>query len=316
MSKAPEYELKLTPSGAPRFIFDVSPHWEQWILVTSDVHFDSQHCDRDALFNVLNQAVERDALWIDLGDWYDAMQSKSDKRRELDGIRPEYLYPSEENKRMGLWQRIVSDAEEKLQPYANRLIFAGLGNHETSCLRWSDINLTQELCGIAKRAGSTQCHLGSYTGYAHFSVRLRTKNEKKPGSSLTLWLTHGTGGNSPVTLGTIQSSRRMGYAPDARLYISGHIHQELMVTRTAIRSRPPVYTEKIEERHDITIPGFKQEFPLSGSPRNGWAIEKGFPPTPTGGLWIRLFLGNSADKGVRKRFKKELSYEVSWAKPL
>ena len=313
---APDYELGLTPSGAPRFIFDsTGPDWEQWLLFTSDVHFDSQHCQRDALFSVLDQAVARDALWIDLGDFFDAMQSKSDKRRELDGIRPEYLYPSDENKRMGLWQRIVSDCEEKLQGYADRLIMTSLGNHETAALRWSDINLSQELANIARRSGSRQCHNFGYTGYAHVACRIFTRNQNRPSTSFSMFLTHGTGGSSPVTLGASGGQRRMVYAPDARLYISGHTHQETMMTRSAVRSRPPSFVERIEERHDVVIPGFKAEFSVEKGPRKGWALERGFAPTAIGGLWVRLYLKSAPAKNLPNKGNKQLFYELSWAKP-
>jgi len=53
----------------------IGANWEQWILVTSDRHWDSVHSDRTMQKRHLDEAVERNALIIDLGDLFDAMQA-------------------------------------------------------------------------------------------------------------------------------------------------------------------------------------------------------------------------------------------------
>ena len=314
-AKLPPYRLTLTPSGAPRHIFDTSgSDWHQDILYTSDIHFDSQHCNRKLLFKVLDEMVERNAYWIDGGDFWDAMQGNGDKRAERDGVRSEYLAP-QADKRKGLWQRIVDDAGQLLKPYLPRLIQCGMGNHETAALKYNDINLTEELAKLAGRSGAPSTHVFGYTGYGHFTAEIKLKTKSKPPTStITAFFTHGHGGGGIVTQGIMQGQRRMVYAPDAQLMLSGHIHQERQNTFAAVRSRPPKYTEELIERVDVVVPGMKQEYSLGPGPRSGWALERGMGPSPNGALWIRLSLQSPTRSGVAPQGKKALQYSLSWAK--
>ena len=61
--------------------------WERWILVLSDVHFDSPSCDRVMLKRLLQTAVKRDAMIINNGDWYDLCQGRTDPRQDKSRLR-------------------------------------------------------------------------------------------------------------------------------------------------------------------------------------------------------------------------------------
>jgi len=51
-----------------------------WVLVTSDWHWDSVHCNRDALEEDLKTAVRLNAAVLSIGDHFDVMGGKYDPR--------------------------------------------------------------------------------------------------------------------------------------------------------------------------------------------------------------------------------------------
>ena len=61
-----------------------------WVLLTSDRHHDNPHCNQELEKKHLDQAVEREAVIIDYGDLFCAMQGKYDRRHSKDDIRPEH----------------------------------------------------------------------------------------------------------------------------------------------------------------------------------------------------------------------------------
>src|SRR5688572_23682139 len=67
----------------------ISAGWEQRYLLISDVHFDSPHCDRKLLTKHLEQAKAVGAGVLCIGDWFDAMGGKNDKRAHKSGVRAE-----------------------------------------------------------------------------------------------------------------------------------------------------------------------------------------------------------------------------------
>ena len=63
--------------------------FEAWVMLSSDRHHDNRYCDRRLERQHLDRALERDALIIDCGDLFCAMQGKFDPRSSMDDIRPE-----------------------------------------------------------------------------------------------------------------------------------------------------------------------------------------------------------------------------------
>ena len=62
--------------------------WEQWVLLTSDRHWDNPKSDRLLQTEHLKLAKERNAIIIDNGDLLCVMQGKYDPRGSKSGIRP------------------------------------------------------------------------------------------------------------------------------------------------------------------------------------------------------------------------------------
>ena len=98
-----------------------------------------------------------------------------------------------------------------------------------------------------------------------------------------------------MTKGVIQTNRRAVYLPDARVIISGHIHEEWVVTlcRERLSPRGRVY---LDEQSHIVTGTYKQEHdPVNSS----WHSQMGRPPKPIGATWLELSIIRDTDGSLR-----------------
>ena len=63
--------------------------WSQTFLLSADRHHDNTYCDHALEKRHLEEAKERGAGIIDIGDLFCAMQGKWDKRASMSQFRPE-----------------------------------------------------------------------------------------------------------------------------------------------------------------------------------------------------------------------------------
>jgi hypothetical protein len=252
--------------------------WEQWILLSSDRHWDHPHSDRRIQKRHLEQAKERGAGILDFGDFFCVMQSQDDPRAAKSAIRLEdqvddYL------------DKVVNDAAEDLAKYPWWVI--AKGNHDTKILKRKHTDLIarftermRALKGGNIKAGPP--FAGGFSGWVVFRFKVRGTVSH----ALRLWYHHGYGGDSPVTKGTIQSNRMAVYLPDANIVCSGHSHNEwqLPITRLRINQSGTLY--KDDQLH-LKIPSYKDEYQDG---QGGWEIERGAPPKPKGAMWLRFWV--------------------------
>ncbi len=263
---------------------EVKEGWEQWYLLQSDVHWDNPHCDRKLFHKHLKQAKERNAKAMIFGDFFCAMQGKGDKRGTKDDIRPEH-------KQGNYFDSLVDTATDDLIDYAALLELIGMGNHETSVEGHHETNLIERLC---KRLG---IKAGGYAGFVRFLFS-QSGSDKV---SHSLFWHHGAGGGGPVTKGVIGTNRKAVWLPDPTFVVGGHVHEEWMMTMPRLRLSQggKMY---LDEQVHIQLAGYKQEFHLD----KGFHIERGRPPKPLGGAWLRFYYDSGA-KGC-------VGYEVTRAK--
>ena len=247
--------------------------WEQWIMVTSDIHIDNKKCNRDLLKKHLELAKERKALIFVFGDLFCAMQGKYDPRKNMEDIRPEDVH-------VNYLDKIVEHAAEFLAPYASQIVVLGYGNHETSILDRHNISLLDRLVTLLNQQGG-QVMVGGFGGWVRFMASTRGDG----GESIKLRYFHGAGGGSaPVTRGVIDTSRQAVYLDGADIVCNGHNHEAYHV---------PITTESLtihggQKRgimHFIRTPGYKDDWNKGAG---GWSVEKGHPPKPLGCAWIKL----------------------------
>jgi hypothetical protein len=266
---------------------------EQYVLLQSDVHWDNPKTDWDTLRAHLNEAKERDAPIVDIGDFFCAMQGKYDQRSNKDDIRPEH-------QKAKYLDALVDTATSFLTPYKNLLTVRGDGNHETSILKRHETQLTERLVERLKGAGSTTVHKGGYSGFVVFDV-VSNQTRKHP---IRYHYHHGHGGGGPVTRGVIQTNRFAVYLADADIVHTGHTHDQWTMPISRIRlngdNTEIVHTLQLHVR----TPGYKQEF---ADGYGGWHIERGGPPKPIGAAWLRI-------RFTKNSYRSEVDYDVIEAK--
>jgi len=251
-------------------IEDITADWEQWFLLTSDVHFDSLYCKRDKLKWDFEQAKKKNAGIIIAGDWYDAMQGRADPRREMDDLRPEF-------RRSDYYDFVVTESARFLDSYKDNLVMISHGNHETSVITHAGTDLTERLVGELRRNGSPVCK-GGYGGWIKFMLIFGTRK------SINMKYHHGKTGNAPVTKGLIEANRQATYLPDADVVLNGHNHEKYIVEqpRERLSNKGKVYEDSL---WFIRTAGYKGGY-IEGEK---FSVEKG-SPKPTGSVWMILSL--------------------------
>ena len=254
----------------------------QWFLLRSDAHHDSTACDQDFEMRHLVEAEKRDALICDVGDLFDCMNGRYDKRADRSHLREEYQHGPYMN-------RLVDVAYERYARFAPRWLHMSPGNHETAVAKHNDFDLTQQLYARLK-PNAPLLNVGSYQGY----IRIQVFRQGRASGSIVLAYHHGFGGSAPVTRGVIQSNRMAISYPDADIVWSGHTHTEYYLTIARQRLTHANSIRRDEQVH-IRSPGYKEDTTSGG----GWAVEKGFMPQSLGAWWLGVGLYHRAVKGKR-----------------
>ena len=275
------WHVKELQPNVHRIVFeDVREGWEQYILLTADRHHDSPKAARKLERLHLEMALERNAPIIDIGDLFDAMQGREDRRRSKLESRPE------DATKDNYFDMLVDGAERFYGPYAHLFAVLGIGNHETAVTKHAGTDMTYRLARrLRESGGKAWPYRGGYGGY----VKMRFVMHGSKYQNMNIKYFHGSGGGGPVTKGVIQTNRRAIQFPDADMIISGHIHEGWIVvaaTREKINSQGTL--SKNNQIH-ISIPSYKDDY---GDGSEGWAVEKGMPPKPVGCVWLRCFYHN------------------------
>lgn len=266
-----EYEVEQQGAVTRVYFMDVTSGWEQLVFAMSDNHFDSAYCNRDLMMRHLELAKSRDALIIITGDFFDAMQGRFDPRRNMDELRPEY-------RREDYYDFVVADASRILAPFAKNLLLIAPGNHEYAVLKNVNTSLSDRLVSNLRQQGSTVIH-GGYGGWIKFLFKIYSYRTSK-----NLKYFHGSGGEAPVTRGTIQTNRQAVFLPDADIIINGHSHNAYYVpiTRERLGDKGKHY---FDIQHHIRVPGYLQSY---GDGSRGWEVTRGGVPKPLGGFWVKF----------------------------
>lgn len=259
--------------------------WEAWALLTSDRHWDNPKSDWSLQKAHLDQVKERDAIVIDAGDFFCAMQGKYDKRASKASVRPEHQVDN-------YLDSLPETAAKFFKPYHRNLFVIGSGNHESSIKSKHEVDLTERFVTLLNVGQKHRVFNGHFGGYVFFSF-INGKISAHPRIQRTIKLkyVHGWGGGGPITQDMIQASRRAMVAVDADIILSGHTHDSWVMDRQVER-----VSHKGEIRLDtqthIKTPTYKEEY---GTGKGGWHVETGKPPKPLGAYWLRFYWSNRTD---------------------
>lgn len=253
--------------------------WEQWFLVASDVHLDNPHCDRGLLCAHLDVAMQRGAGIILLGDTLDLMQGRDDPRRDGGSMKAEFL--------VDYVDKVLADASTFFSPYREQIIMISEGNHESAVRKRLGTNPTKRLA----ESLSIQCM--PYSGWLMFRV-VRDDVGRGTYNTIRCYYHHGSGGGGPVTRGVIQTNRRSAMVDGAHIIMSGHIHETWVVwtPKTAVNTQGTPHT--IDQLH-VSTGTYKDEFSVG----DGYHVEKGRPPKPLGGMWLRFWFDARTHGNIR-----------------
>ena len=246
--------------------------FEQWYLLRADAHHDNPKCNQKMELRHLEEAHDKNAGIIDLGDSMCLMQGKYDPRGDKKSVRPEHATDR-------YVDSVINDYADFLEPYAPRIICMAQGNHETSIIRRLETHPTKRLCETLRtRTGAPVLDSG-YTGWVLFQFQIGTVR-----MSRRLWFTHGSGGGGPMTSDMSAAARRKMYISGADIMASGHTHDHwtkhdtgLVLSSSGEVVRQSIWTVKCGT--------YKDDY---GVGTGGWAVEKGHPPKPLGQWWIRF----------------------------
>ena len=264
-SASEPWSVESLRGGVTRITFGRS----MWVLVSSDWHWDSVHCDRERLAHDLSLARKHHAAVLSLGDGFDAMGGKFDPRSSG-------KYDVRRELQTGdYFDQCVSQCADWLDPYREQIAFISPGNHESAVRKRQETCLTTRLVERLKVAGSP-VRQGGYSGWVLF----RSVNTTRT-TTHSMYYHHGFGGGSPVTAGVGNYHHYMAQV-DADVIVAGHIHQRTFVeaSRQRISGHGIV---RIKPLHLVRSASYKQECLT-----DGWAVEKGMGPRPLGGWWMLL----------------------------
>lgn len=262
----------------------VSAGWEQWYLLIGDCHWDSPECYLRLLHKHLKEAKERDALIIDIGDFFDAISGREDPRGSKGTFRPEH-------QKLNYLDALISSAVREFSQYAGNIVYMGTGNHEQAITVKRETDITRRFVEeLNRNRKGTPIHRAGYTGW----IRLMFANENGScRSSYYMKIEHGIGGNSPVTKGVIQTNRRAARTEGATFIVSGHIHERWSMENVIETLNSS--TGRIEQRplEHIQVGSYKRDFRTDGS--GTWHMMKSGATKPVGGCWLHLWTANGHD---------------------
>jgi UDP-2,3-diacylglucosamine pyrophosphatase LpxH len=249
--------------------------WCYWILLLSDVHYDSIKCKRELLKSHLDLALEREAGIVSTGDFFDLMQGKLDPRQAKDEIRPEYC-------NVHYLDSVLDDAMVFLEPYAQNIIMMSDGNHETAIKkRYETCPTSRLLHDLNRHNKKNKIAHGAYAGWLRYKFK-ESGSGNRPAFLKHHHYHHGTGQKAKTA-----HHRRAMVCPDADILSYGHYHtwwSDIVARYRINRSGTIVHDTQLH----LGIPGYKDDVKQGA---DGWAVEKGnftFMPKACGAWWLKF----------------------------
>ena len=259
---------------------------EWWFLLSGDRHHDNPHADHDLELKHLNEARERKAGIIDVGDLHCAMEGKFDPRRNKAGIREEHALAAD------YLDSLVRHASDFYAPYSENFVVIGRGNHESAILKNCETDITERTCERMSQQSGHKVHAGGYGGWIKFNIEIN--NERY---SMSLKYFHGSGGAALMSFDTLKVRRNAATMPDADVIVQGHVHKQWFMPLSRERLVCDKHGSRIvsDIQYHVRTGTYKDEF---GDGHSGWHIEQGRGPEVQGAVWMRLYLAKKAGRST------------------
>lgn len=249
-------------------------------FLANDLHLDNPYCNRELLKSHLDKTVAENGYIMMNGDIFCVMQGKSDKRHNKAALRPEDCTDT-------YFDSVVENAVEFFLPYAERILYIGLGNHETSIIKKVEINILKRFVDLIYYKTGHRIVLGQYHGFIYIVNTPSNVSGKRssPRYSYKIYHNHGAGGDAPITNGTIEDSRLLMNVEGVDAIWTGHNHNKYNAQKSVVYldTNPQSMQAKMRIVDTIRSGTYKQEYKGSG-----FHIEKRGPAKPLGGVWLSL----------------------------
>lgn len=276
-------------------------------FIMSDLHLGSPNSDHELIVKQLDRALAVGARVLINGDIFDMIMPSDRKRFDNSVLHPD-LWGKKD-----LAKAVVDMGYDILGPYARAIDVIGLGNHEESYIKHSHGDPITALIAKLDASHRTNHRIrhGSFWGYINTRFEL-WGTQAKPRHRLLYY--HGTGGDSPVTKGTIDINRRgRNWQFDAMTF--GHKHNSLISLDQIIDCEDG----KMTERTQLTLQtasyyrNYKEITDADDPLVYSYAASKGHPPKPLGGTFLTL---RPEKEGRRWVVRQDYSSDILgiWAK--
>lgn len=234
------------------------------IKVCSDWHVGNSHCDEKCIKKYLEDIDDKTYI-IGNGDLMDCIVTSDLKRyrKSSDGTDGDDIIDQQVNK-LYSW----------LEPYKDRIIILGTGNHEDQITKRTGSNPSKRLCE------KLNCKYGGYS----YLLRLILSEGGNRGRTLIIRAHHGWGGGSRTTGGELTKySKDVNYwIADLHIYGHGHkLQTDKMVRLGLIGDRL-----KAKSKYIVLAGSFLKTFSENEDPT--YAEIAGYPPNEMGNPTIRL----------------------------
>lgn len=234
------------------------------IMVQSDEHVDSPSHLAALWTSHVERAARHNMPILSMGDMFDAIGGRYDKRRDPAELAAEHL------PRRDYYDAVVESVARQLKPYAQHYALLARGNHECSILKHTETDLTQRL---ADALPGFRGALGGYTGY----VRLRFGQSYEH----LIWYSHGKRGSAPVTRGVINTNRRAVWLRDPDTILSGDSHEAWFMP--VVRETVTGDTRGWAAQWHVQMPSY-----VRNTDTLSWVAQREFAPKPVG-CWLLGF---------------------------
>ncbi len=254
-----------------------------WQLYASDLHYMSPSCDVKRFQADLDDARRVNARCILNGDMFDAIGQHDKRFTPTTLIKA--LRGSDDLKR----DSVISSVKI-YEPYVDMIDVIGIGNHEETWIKWGGFDpvadLIERLNNILRTQKSEhRIRHGAFCGF----YRTKFVMPHRQICSHTTYYYHGAGGDSPVTLGTIDFNRKQ-VAFDADLITCGHKHNMFWTNGVRCSLSPHGYIQ-FKERICMQTGSYyhnyiegTQEHPLEYP----YAESRTNQPKPMGGFFVNI----------------------------
>lgn len=247
-----------------------------------DVHADAKGFDKDLFYEHLDECAKRKAPAVFIGDLFDAMQGRNDRR----GSKSSVISQASED---DYFNRLVEYIANLLAPKLKKIPYCICmsGNHETAITRHNEIDLLKMLQHSLYVKGVKNFYPMGYRGYLKISA-----SRSGARRDVNLFMHHGYGGGQR-SKGTLKADIMQGIYSSADVIVTGHVHMQwgLPLYRLKLNNQG---VEKKEEVVHIQVPSYKDDIT---NKKGGYAIEKGYSPSALGGYFIDIQLKRDKTNG-------------------